>query len=117
MNKRRTGGEKETLAAEYLKKKGFSILEMNYRNRKGEVDIIALDGDVLVFVEVKFRSSDRSGNPLEAVDFRKQRKIAGVCDYFLLMHPQVNYEQVRFDVVGILGDEITHVENAFPYPF
>jgi putative endonuclease len=75
MNKRLIGGEYERLAAEYLKKKGMFILEMNFRNRGGEIDIIAKDGEYICFIEVKYRTTNEWGFPLEAVHYRKQQQI------------------------------------------
>ncbi len=98
-----------------MERHGYEILAMNYRNRKGEIDIVARDGDYLCFVEVKYRKDASTGNPLEAVDRRKQMVICRVADYFLLTHRQLADLQIRFDVVAILKDEITLLTNAFPY--
>ncbi|MFR0783579.1 MAG: YraN family protein [Coprococcus sp.] len=75
-NKRQVGTEKENLAAEYLKKKGYFIIEKNYRVRQGEIDLIARDGMCIVFVEVKYRANGRSGDALEAVTGAKIRQIS-----------------------------------------
>ena len=75
MNKRKTGQEQEVKAACFLKTQGSQILERNYRCKKGEIDLIAREGQYLVFVEVKYRSTNESGLPEEAVDLRKQRQI------------------------------------------
>lgn len=112
MNKRTLGTQKERLAAEYLKSQGMRILERNFRCRTGEIDMIAQDGDTLVFVEVKYRSNDHYGSPLEAVNFRKQNTIRKVAEYYLLCHP-IDRAAIRFDVIGILGDRIEHIRNAF----
>ena len=71
-------------AAAYLKKKGYRILEANFRCRFGEIDLIARDGAYLVFIEVKYRSSLKDGDSLEAVNRGKQRKIIRVAEYYLL---------------------------------
>jgi len=113
VNKRKLGTEKEALAAEYLKQQGYFILERNYRNRFGEIDIIAVDGDYLCFVEIKYRSSREFGYPGAAVDSRKQRKIAQVANYYLMKSNIGLYVDCRFDVVSICGDEISLVKNAF----
>ena len=68
----------EDIAAAFLKKKGYLIVERNFRKRFGEIDIIAEDGGTIVFAEVKTRSSDRFGSPFEAVDSRKQKKMSRV---------------------------------------
>lgn len=112
MNRRETGTQYEERAAEYLIAQNYQILERNYRIRSGEIDIIARDGTVLVFIEVKYRKNDESGNPLEAVDIRKQRKIIKVARYYLY---QKKYGNVpcRFDVIGICGSHIEHIKDAF----
>ena len=112
MNRRETGTQYEERAAEYLIAQNYQILERNYRIRSGEIDIIARDGTVLVFIEVKYRKIDESGNPLEAVDIRKQRKIIKVARYYLY---QKKYGDVpcRFDVIGICGSHIEHIKDAF----
>lgn len=71
MNKRKTGQEQEAKAACFLKTQGYQILEQNYRCKRGEIDLVAREGQYLVFVEVKYRSTNESGLPEEAVDLRK----------------------------------------------
>lgn len=83
MNKRKTGQEQEVKAACFLKTQGYQILERNYRCKKGEIDLIAREGQYLVFVEVKYRSTNESGLPEEAVDLRKQRQISRVAAWYL----------------------------------
>ncbi len=78
----------------------------------GEIDLIAREGDCLVFVEVKYRTGNRCGSPLEAVNVRKQITIRKVAQYYLLGIKQPDCP-VRFDVVGICGDRIEHIRNAF----
>ena len=75
MNRRKIGQEQEELAAKYLEEKGYEILERNYRIRTGEIDLIARDARYLVFIEVKYRKNLQMGDPLEAVDVRKQQRI------------------------------------------
>lgn len=113
MNKRRIGAVYERQAAEYLKSKGYQILENNYRCRIGEIDLIARDGRYLVFVEVKYRSDGFCGNALEAVTVRKQHTIRRVAQFYLLSHHLSEDIPCRFDVVGITGTEITLVKDAF----
>lgn len=112
MNRRKTGQEQEELAARYLEEKGYQILERNYRIRTGEIDIIAKDQNCLVFVEVKYRQNEKLGNPLEAVDYRKQRKICQTAQHYLYRHKLWN-TGCRFDVIGITGTQICHIKNAF----
>ena len=112
MNRRKTGQEYENVAAEYLRAQNYQILEKNYRIRSGEIDLIARDGAYLVFVEVKYRKNASSGDPLEAVDFRKQKKIIQVARYYLYEKRYIDIP-CRFDVIGICGDSICHIKNAF----
>ena len=106
------GKKNEQLAYEYLKKRKYKILEINYVNAIGEIDIIAKDKNAIVFVEVKFRKSAAFGYPLEAVDVRKQNKIRRVATIYLKQNSLFD-EEIRFDVLSVLGEEITHIENAF----
>ena len=99
-------------AVQFLKNKKYQIIATNYRNRMGEIDIIAKDKNALVFVEVKSRATLLYGRPCEAVDFRKQQKIRKVAELYLVTTKNY-YADVRFDVIEILGDEINHIENAF----
>ncbi len=115
MNKRKTGTQYEEKAAAYLKKQGLQILEHSFRNRFGEIDLIAKEGSCYVFVEVKYRKTAAEGHPLEAVTLSKQRTICKVADYYRVTHGIGEFDPVRFDVIGILGDEITWVKNAFFY--
>lgn len=109
------GTKYEQIAADWLRQKGYAILEMNYRCKQGEVDIIAEDCEYLVFVEVKFRRDGRAGTPEAAVDLRKQMRICRVADCYLLQH-QLGFDTpVRFDVIAIQGTEIVSYKNAFPY--
>lgn len=114
INKRQIGSDYETMASEYLEQKGYTILERNYRNPHGEIDIIARDGDVIVFCEIKYRTGNRYGTPLEAVDIRKQRRISKVALYYTAGSRAPQNVFYRFDVIGIDGEgRIEHIENAF----
>lgn len=109
------GKKNEIVAAEYLKKKGYKILEVNYKNKIGEIDIIAEAGKYIVFVEVKARLSRAFGDPLEAIDFRKQDKIRKIASLYLMTHKKMN-RPCRFDAISVLGDqehEIRHIIDAF----
>ena len=105
MNKRQIGSVYELKASDYLTKKGYQIIERNYRCRIGEIDIIAIERDCLCFIEVKYRKNEKAGDPLEAVDKRTQ--------YYLLTHSKYQSAKCRFDAVGILGEEIRLVRDAF----
>jgi putative endonuclease len=110
------GKESESLAVKTLKKQGYEILETNFKTKLGEIDIIARDGDTLVFVEVKARKNQRYGDPRSAVTWHKQRKISLTALYYLKKTGRMNV-RARFDVVSILLDEnhprIEIVKNAF----
>ncbi|MBS6644752.1 MAG: YraN family protein [Clostridiaceae bacterium] len=113
MNKRETGGCYEDMAAAYLEKEGYHILERNYYTRQGEIDLIAMDGDYLVFIEVKYRKDLKKGHPAEAVAYQKQQKIIKSARYYLYKHHLSEDKPCRFDVVSILNDEIQLIKNAF----
>ena len=115
MNKRSVGSSYEALAERYLETQGYRILEKNYRCRQGEIDLIAMDGEYRVFVEVKYRKDERNGSPLESVDPRKQRRISRTASWYLMCHPETYRMPCRFDVVGIEGERITLIRDAFSY--
>ena len=115
LNKRQIGKAHEEEAARYLQSKHYRIREMNYRCRQGEIDIIAEDGRYLVFVEVKYRRSASSGTPLEAVGTAKQRQISRVALFYLSYHRMDENRPIRFDVIGITPEGLTHIENAFDF--
>lgn len=102
----------EIRARKYLKKAGYKILCNNYRTRHGEIDVIALDGETVVFVEVKTRSGDDYGRPCEAVDARKRKKYEAVATEFLLSR-KITDAQCRFDVIEVEKGEINHIKDAF----
>ena len=102
----------EDLANKYLTQKGYKIVERNYKNRIGEIDIIALDKGVIVFVEVKYRHNDKFGMPREAVNKNKQFKIRQVATLYLKIKHKFD-SKCRFDVIEILDDKITHLETCF----
>lgn len=116
VNKRKVGAFYEGLAADYLISQGVLILERNYRSRLGEIDLIGMTADGwLIFVEVKYRSSEYSGNPLAAVDSKKQWVISRVAVEYLKNRYRSMDVRCRFDVVGIERDEICWVKNAFDF--
>lgn len=120
MNERQQFGQKgEDIAARHLKQSGYRIITTNFRNRLGEIDIIAKDGDTLAFVEVKSRRTGRYGGAAAAVTFRKQRKIAMTALAYLKQTGETN-RSARFDVVtvGFVDNKpvVTVIKNAFPLP-
>ena len=113
MNKRQTGTDYELKAEEYLLEKGYKILERNFRNRSGEIDLIAKKDGQIHFIEVKYRSTAVFGSPLEAVDFRKQNQIRKVAMYYLMVNKLSEWTPCQFDVIAFEGEDMTHLENAF----
>jgi putative endonuclease len=118
-NRKTTGNQGEELAAQFLLRKGFRILERNYRTRKGEIDIIAQKAKTLAFVEVKTDRTGDFGAPEGWVTPRKQRQIARMALRYLR---QRNFPGIdpRFDVIGVTlregKSEIEHIEGAFWVP-
>ncbi len=112
-NRRAKGSRYEEKAAAFLQEKGYQILERNYRDRAGEIDLIARDGMYLVFVEVKYRRNRETGYPEEAVDVRKQTRIRHTAEYYLYSRRYPADTPCRFDVVSILGEEIRLIADAF----
>lgn len=115
-NTKSIGNAYEEQAADYLCEQGYFIIERNYRVRQAEIDIVARDGNTIVFAEVKYRANLREGHPLEAVGIAKQRKISQAALFYLNQHKiPIDHTSIRFDVIGILGNEIIHVKDAFEY--
>jgi putative endonuclease len=117
MKNQQIGKQGEDLAAQLLLEKGFRIVERNYRAGRVELDIIAWAHDrLLVFVEVKTRASENFGGPLDAVDAKKQARMARAAAWYM---DSIGYDwEIRFDIVAILLkddklQEIRHVEDAF----
>ena len=109
------GKDGEEIAAVFLKKKGLRIIEKNYRTAFGEIDIIAKDRGILVFVEVKARSDMQFGYPFEAVNPKKREKIRKVALCYLKKYKKEL--PARFDVLSITRDKgevtIEHIQDAF----
>jgi len=115
-----TGKQGEDIAVAYLKKEGFAVLERNYRCLFGEVDVVAKEGDTIVFVEVKSRRSERFGDPQMAVGLKKQKKLSRISLKYLEerhLYPC----NARFDVVAVRimpeGDKVELIRNAFELAF
>ena len=108
----------EQKAQEYIKNLGYTLVDKRYRSQRwGEIDIICLDSDTLVFVEVKTRSSLSKGTPESAVNYYKQQALKRAAVYYAITHPKLP-NSYRFDVVSVFlnndtDPEITHYKNAF----
>lgn len=114
--KKETGLEGENMAKQYLKQKGYEIRETNWRFRRAEVDLIAMDENILVFVEVKTRSYDFFGKPESFVSKTKEKLLIDAANRYM---EQIGHDwEIRFDVVGIVVStrkmtEIRHIKDAF----
>lgn len=115
MNKRQIGALQEERAICYLEERGVTVAIHNYRIRQGEIDIIGYHEGYLVFIEVKYRKDNRLGNPAEAVDYKKQRIICRVADYYRYTHGIGDNTAIRYDVIAICGEEIIWYQNAFTH--
>jgi len=106
------GNKGEKIASDYLKKQKYKIIKRNYFSPCGEIDIIAQDRDVMVFVEVKTRTNEKFGFASEAVDFKKQQKIKNAA---LLYTQNENISAIRFDVIEVYlsSGKLNHIINAF----
>ena len=114
------GERGEKVAADFLYRKGYTLLEKNYRTRTAEIDIIAKEGDCICFVEVKTRTTLKKGLPKESVHNLKQQKLISGASFYL-KEKRLNNQRVRFDVVEIFftngtpdkNPKITLIKNAF----
>lgn len=117
-NRKQLGKLAEELALRHLQRKGYKILAQNYRCRYGEIDIVALDGHTLVFVEVRAKRSADFGTPQESISRQKQRKIREVARFYL-SNELKRGSACRFDAVAVQFEtdfkvkELEHIENAF----
>lgn len=111
-----TGSAAERAAADFLRKRGYHVLERNFRCRGGEIDLIALDGGTLVFVEVKARRTLSRGTPVEAVTAIKQARVRKAAQSYLAFCGRV-FQRIRFDVIAVMHTpkttDITHLKAAF----
>ena len=116
--KKLLGNRGERAAIRFLRKQGYQVLHRQFRNRIGEIDIVAKDGNVIVFVRVKTRKSNVAGGPEEAVNFTKQKQLTKLALSYLKRYNLLEHS-ARFDVVAVIWPddakkpEITHYRNAF----
>ena len=106
----------EDLAAKFLREKGYKIIDRNFRKGYGEIDIIAIKNDILVFVEVKTKTSLSHGTPLEEIGYYKLRSLIKTAEFYKLLNPKLP-DQMRIDAISIMLDNsgslssIEHIEN------
>lgn len=115
MNKRKLGTQYEILVKKKLEISNVKILESNYRNRKGEIDLILKDGEYICFVEIKFRSNEDFGLPEDAVGFKKKKTICNVAKNYICEKKLYLDTPIRFDVITIINREIKWYKNAFDF--
>ena len=111
------GKQFEVLARQFLRKQGLKQFQLNFHSRFGEIDLIALDADVLVFIEVRYRKNTDHGAAAATVNFHKQQKIIRTAQHYLQKSGLTNKMPCRFDLIGISGSvdalEIQWIKNAF----
>lgn len=108
-----TGSAAESQALAHLQQQGLRLVTQNYRCKLGEIDLIMMDGEELVFIEVRFRKNDSHVSPLQSITPRKQQRILNTAEIYLQQHYRA-YPPCRFDVVCITGNTLEWIANAFP---
>lgn len=112
--RQQAGRKAENLALEYLQRQGLELLQRNWRCKMGELDLIMLDGDVLVFVEVRYRQHQSWGGAAASVDARKQEHLIQAAQTYLQKHPARSRHPCRFDVVAFeASTQANWIRNAF----
>ena len=112
MTDRKTTGIKgEEMSVLFLRKLGYEIIILNWRHKKLEVDIIAKDGETLVFVEVKVRRSSAFAEISDLINTKKQENMFEAAEAYLELYP--GYEQIRFDVIVYINNKLTYIKDAF----
>ncbi|SFV69471.1 Predicted endonuclease distantly related to archaeal Holliday junction resolvase [hydrothermal vent metagenome] len=115
--KRKIGNKVEDYALKYLKNKGLSLIERNYLTKYGELDLVMLDNNTLVFIEIRYRKKSDFGSAVETVNLKKQKKIINTAEYFLNEYEQYQHYDCRFDVLGVDNilkyKNVSWIKNAF----
>jgi len=106
------GKRGENISVEFLRKKGYKIIERNYRCSLGEIDVVARDKNILCFVEVKTRKTEQYGLPEEAIGWHKQKKLVKAALTYLKEN-KIHKQDLRFDVVSVYPDHIELIKDAF----
>lgn len=113
MNKREVGSAYENKAVEYLRERGYLIIEQNYFCKFGEIDIISKKDDMLIFVEVKYRKNSKTGSGEAAVNKTKQIHLINSAQNYMIEKYNTDEISCRFDVIAINGNMLHHIKNAF----
>jgi putative endonuclease len=111
--RKEAGSAGECAALEYLQKAGLKLVDRNFRCRRGEIDLIMMDGATLVLIEVRYRSSARFGGAAASVSWRKQRRLVNAAQHLLLRRADLRRHPARFDVVAIAPGDIQWIKGAF----
>lgn len=114
MNKRSKGQEYEDKAVNHIKGLGMTLIDRNFYTKFGELDIIALDSETLVFIEVKYRSNGSYGHPAEAVTFQKQKRMIASSKWYMMKNGYRDIN-VRYDVCGWHRGKLEYYKGAFYY--
>ena len=107
------GSRYEEQALAYLKKHHLKLIAKNFHAKTGEIDLIMVENQTIVFVEVRYRKSADYGSSLESINYTKQQKIKKTAQYFLYRHAVYQKHMARFDVIAIDGDKLEWVKAAF----
>ncbi len=105
----------EDVATNYLQKKGYQIIERNFRKGYGEIDIVSIYGNILVFIEVKTRTTALYGGAIEAISYGKMQKLIRTCQYYRMLHPKLpaamRIDAILIDLENNDAKNIEHIEN------
>jgi len=116
LDRKKIGKENEKLAEQFLKQSGYTILDKNFSSKFGEIDIIAKKGSLIIFVEVRSKSYNAFGKPFETINKSKIQKIINTAQIYISIKNLYNYD-IRFDVISIENQKITHILAAFDLDF
>lgn len=114
-NSKAYGNDGEILAVQFLEREGYQILQRNFRCKLGEIDIVARSEGYLCFIEVKRRKNMASGHPFEAISIHKIKRICKTALVYLRFHQLPNTTPIRFDVISIIGEEVSVLKDAFSF--
>lgn len=112
MNNRGMGIKGENAATNYIDKLGYKIIGRNVLMRHGEIDLIALDGEIIVFIEVKCRENLKFGTPIEAITPQKIRNLLSAAKQYIALNNLYEHD-IRFDVITVLRGKVEHIKDAF----